>query len=151
VVVACPIIPSIPTGELHCKHLVLMSPLACLTARSHPHLNLPHIPKDQRLAPRSMALWEVTSAKNRRLQPSSSYLRSMRTTFQCIEQIHFWIIRSARDDMMNLLTCTRASSTSTNEFLYSIVRMPKMYAASSCLLSATCNMCWSPSALEPNL
>jgi hypothetical protein len=50
-------------GEYRCKHLVLMSPPACLAARSHPPLMLPHVPKDQRLAPRSMALWEVLHGK----------------------------------------------------------------------------------------
>jgi hypothetical protein len=92
-----------------------------------------------------------TSTKNRRPQPSSSYLRSIRTAFQCTKRIHSWIIRSARDGVMNFSTCTRASSTSNGELLYSIVRMPKMYAASSCPLSAAYSMCWSPSDLEPNL
>jgi hypothetical protein len=50
-------------GECHCKHLVLMSPPACLATRSHPPLMLPHVPKDQRLAPQSMALWEVLHGK----------------------------------------------------------------------------------------
>jgi hypothetical protein len=90
------------------------------------------------------------SAKNRCPQLSSSYLLSMMTVFQCTEQIHSRIVRSDRDDMLNLSTCNRASSTSTSELLYSIMRIPKMYTASSCLLSATCSMCWSPSALEPN-
>jgi hypothetical protein len=50
-------------GECRCKHLVLMSPPACLAARSHPPLMLPRVPKDQRLAPRSMVLWEVLHDK----------------------------------------------------------------------------------------
>jgi hypothetical protein len=58
-VVACLIIPSIPTHELHCKHLVLMSPLACLATGSHPPLILPHVLEDQRLVSQSTALWEV--------------------------------------------------------------------------------------------
>jgi hypothetical protein len=49
--------------ECRCKHLVLMSPPACPAARSHPSLILPHVPKDQRLAPWSMALWEVLHGK----------------------------------------------------------------------------------------
>jgi hypothetical protein len=84
------------------------------------------------------------SAKNRRPQPSSSYLRSMMTVFQCTERIHSRIIRSDRDDVMNLSMCNRASLIFTDELLYSIVRMPKRYAAFPCPLSATCSMCWSP-------
>jgi hypothetical protein len=90
------------------------------------------------------------TAKNRRPQPSSSYLLSMTTVFQCIERIHSRIIRSDRGGMLNLSTCNRASSTSTGELLYSIVRIPKMYAALSCSLSTAYSMCWSPSALEPS-
>jgi hypothetical protein len=82
-----------------------------------------------------------TSAKN---------LRSMRTASQHTEQIHFWIVRSARDDMMNLSKCTGASSTSTDELLYTIMRMPNMYTASSWPLYAAWSMFWSLSALEPN-
>jgi hypothetical protein len=50
-------------GECRCKHLVFMSPPACPAARSHPPLMLPRVPKDQRLAPRSMALWDVMHGK----------------------------------------------------------------------------------------
>jgi hypothetical protein len=50
-------------GECHCKLLVLMSPPACQAARSHPPLMLPRIPKNQCLAPRSMALLEVLHGK----------------------------------------------------------------------------------------
>jgi hypothetical protein len=58
VVVNFSIIPSIRCdGEIRCKHLVLMFPPTCPTARSHPSLILPRVSKDQRLAPRSMALW----------------------------------------------------------------------------------------------
>jgi hypothetical protein len=153
VVVNCSIIPSIRCdGEIRCKHMVLMFLLACTPIRSHPPLILPRIPKYQRLAPQSMALWDSCMlTKNRRPQPSSSYIRSMRKDFRCTEQIHSQIVRLDRDDVMNLSMCTRASPASTDELLYSIVRMPKMYVASSCPLSAACNMCWSPSALEPNL
>jgi hypothetical protein len=91
-----------------------------------------------------------TSAKNRRPQPSSSYLLSMMTIFQCTERIHSRIVRLDRDDVLNLSTCNMACLTSTGELLYSIVRIPKMYVASSCLLSTACSMCLSPSALEPS-
>jgi hypothetical protein len=50
-------------GECRCKDLVIMSPPACAAARSHPPLMLPHVPKDQRLALWSMALWEVLHGK----------------------------------------------------------------------------------------
>jgi hypothetical protein len=91
-----------------------------------------------------------TLAKNQCPQRSSSYLRSVMTVFQRTKRIHSWIIWTYKDGVLNLSTCNRASSTSTGELLYSIVMMPKMYAGSSCLLSAACSMCWSPSALEPN-
>jgi hypothetical protein len=150
VVVVCLIIPSIPTHEHRCKHMVLMSPPACPTAWSHPPLIPPCVSKDQRLAPRSMTLWEALPAKNRCPQPSSSYIRSFRTTFQCTERIHSQIVLSARDDVMNFSMCTRTSSTSTGELLYSIVMMLKLYSTSLCPLFAAYSMCWSPSALEPN-
>jgi hypothetical protein len=86
------------------------------------------------------------TAKNRHPQPSPSYLLSVMTVFQRTERI----IRSDRGGVLNLSTCNRASSTSNGELLYSIVRIPKMYAALSCLLSAAYSMCWSPSALEPS-
>jgi hypothetical protein len=89
-------------------------------------------------------------AKNRRPQPSTSYLLSVMTVFQCTERIHSWIVRSNRGSVLHLSTCNRVSSTSTGELLYSIVRILKMYVASSCPLSATCSMCWRPSALEPS-
>jgi hypothetical protein len=96
-------------------------------------------------------LWDVLHiGKEPTPQPSSSYLKSVRIAFQRTERIHSWVILAARDDVVNLSTRTRASSTSTIEFLYSIVRMQKMYAASSCPLSAAYSICWSPSALEPN-
>jgi hypothetical protein len=38
------------------------------------------------------------------------------------------MVWSGRDSVMNFSMCTRASSTSTVELLYSIVRMPNMYA-----------------------
>jgi hypothetical protein len=50
-------------GECCCKHLVLMSPPACPATRCHPPPMLPRVPKDQRLAPHSMALWEVLHGK----------------------------------------------------------------------------------------
>jgi hypothetical protein len=128
-------------GECHCKHLVLMSLLACPTARSHPSLTLPRVPQDQRLAPRSMALWEVLHGKEP--MPPTSYLLSMMTVFQRTESIHSQIIRLDRGGVLNLSTCNRASYTSTGELLYSIMRSPKMYGASSC------SLCRSPSALEP--
>jgi hypothetical protein len=80
------------------------------------------------------------STKNQRLQPSSSYLRSVTTVFQRTERIHSRIVRSDMDNVMNLSTYNRASSTFIGELLYSIVRMPKMYAALSCLLSAACSI-----------
>jgi hypothetical protein len=49
--------------ECRYKHLVLMSQPACSATRIHPPLMLPRVPKDQRLAPQSMALWEVVHDK----------------------------------------------------------------------------------------
>jgi hypothetical protein len=40
--------------------------------------------------------------------------------------------------MMNLSTCSRASLTSTAKLLYLTVRMPNMYAISSCPLPGAC-------------
>jgi hypothetical protein len=57
-------------GECHCKHLVLMSPPACPDARSHPPLIIPRITKDQRLAPRSMTLWEVLHVGKEPMPPT---------------------------------------------------------------------------------
>jgi hypothetical protein len=127
-----------------------MSSPACPAARSHPPLMLPRVPNDQRLAPRSMALWEVLHGKELTPQPSSSYLLSMMTIFQHTEWIHSRIIRSDRGGVLNLSTCNRASLTSTSKLLYSTVRIPKMYVASSCPLFVVCSMCSSPSALEPS-
>jgi hypothetical protein len=76
-----------------------------------------------------------TLAKDQCPQPSFSYLLSVMTVFQRTERIHSRIIQSDRDSMLNLSTCNMASSTSIGELLYSIVRIPKMYAASSCPLS----------------
>jgi hypothetical protein len=129
---------------------VLMCTPACLATRSHPPLMLPHIPKDQRLAPRSMALWEVLHSKEPTPQPNSSYFLSMMIVFQRTERFHSWIVQLDRGGVLNLSMCNKASLTSTGELLYSIVRIPKMYVASLCLLSAACSMCWSPSTLEPS-
>jgi hypothetical protein len=137
-------------GECRCKDLVIMSPPACAAARSHPPLMLPHVPKDQRLALWSMALWEDLHGKEPMPQPSFSHLLSMMTIFQRTKLIHSRIIRSDRGGVLNLSMCNRASSTSTGELLYSIMRIPKMFVASSCLLFAACSMCWSPSAPEPS-
>jgi hypothetical protein len=90
------------------------------------------------------------TAKSRHPQPSSSYLLNVMTVFQCTGQIHSRIVWSDRGGVLILSMCNRASSTSTGNLLYSIVRIPKMYAASSCSLSTTGSMCWSPSALEPS-
>jgi hypothetical protein len=89
------------------------------------------------------------TTKNRWPQPSTSYLLSVMTTFQRTEWIHFRIVRSDRGDVLNLMMCNMASSTSTDKLLYSIMRIPKMYATSSCPLPAVCSMCWSPFALNP--
>jgi hypothetical protein len=78
------------------------------------------------------------TAKNRRPEPSSSYLLSVMTVFQRTERIHSQIIRSDRGGMLNLSMCNGASSTSTGDLLYSIMRIPKMYAASSCSLPTVC-------------
>jgi hypothetical protein len=137
-------------GECCCKHLMLMSPPACPATRSHPPLMLPHIPKDQRLAPRSMALWEVLHGKELMPPTKILILLSVMTVFQCTEWIHSQIIQSDRGGVLNLTMCNRASSTSTGELLYSIMRIPKMYATSSCSLFVACSMCWSPSTLEPS-
>jgi hypothetical protein len=138
-------------GECRYKHLVLMSPPACSAARSRPPLMFPHVPKDQCLAPRSMALWEVLHVGKEPMPPTKLLiLLIMMIVFQRTEWIHSRIVRSDRDGVLNLSMCNMASSTSTGELLYSIMRIPKMYAASSCLLSATYSMCWSSSTLEPN-
>jgi hypothetical protein len=80
-------------GECCCKHLVLMSPPACPAAQSHPPLMLPHVCKDQHLAPQSMALWEVLHSKEPMTQPSSSYLLSVMIVFQHTKGIHSRIVR----------------------------------------------------------
>jgi hypothetical protein len=89
-------------------------------------------------------------SKNRCPQPSSLYLLSVMTVFQCTKRIHSRIVQPDRGGMLNLSMCNRASMTSTRELLYSIVRILKMYAASSCPFSTAYSMSWSPSALEPS-
>jgi hypothetical protein len=69
-----PIMSSIPTLELIYKHLMLLSPPACLTARSHPPLILPPVPIDQRLAPRIMALWEVLHWMKESMPPTKDLI-----------------------------------------------------------------------------